>query len=125
MSYPKIYKSATGTNLVFAMEDESGVIINSYSRNVTTTKAEALDKNNVAQAVAHSGPKAAITISGYVKSDIAALVGALLTVANNGDRYGLSGGTIIIDSMNETATKGEFAQVSISATQYESTMSLV
>ena len=125
MSYPKVYKSSTGTNLVFAVEDETGLIINNFSRNVTTTVAEALDKNNVAQAVAHTGPRAEITISGFVKSDIAATVGAILTISNNDDRYGLSGGTILINSMNETGTKGEFTQVSISATQYEASLSLV
>lgn len=125
MSAPKIYKSATGTNLVFAMEDEAGVIINSYSRNVTTTVAEAADRYNTVQAVAHSGPRAEITISGYVKSDITMQVGAILAVANNTGRYGLSGGTVLINSMSETASKGEFTQISISATQYEETLSLV
>ena len=125
MSAPKIYKSATGTNLVFAIEDESGVIINSYARSVSSTIAEAADRHNVVQAVASSGLRAEITITGYVKSDIAALVGAVLSVANNTGRYGLSGGTVLIKSANETGTKGEFAQVSISATQYEETLSLV
>lgn len=125
MSYPKVYKSSTGTNLVFAIEDESGVIINSYSRNVSTKVAEATDRHNVVQAVAHTGPRAEITISGYVKSDIAAEVGLILVASNDTSRYGLDGGTILINSMNETGTKGEFTTVSISATQYEATMSLV
>ena len=125
MSYPKIYKSATGTNLVFASEEETGVVINNYSRNVTTTVAEATDRHNTVQAVAHTAPRAEISISGYVKGDIATQVGLILSIANNTDRYGISGGTVIVNSINESSPKGDFATVTISATQYEEALSLV
>jgi hypothetical protein len=124
MSAPKIYKSATGANLVFACEDESGVIINNYSRNVTTTVAEAADRFNTVQAVAHTAPRGEISISGFVKGDISVQVGLILAVANNTGRYGLSGGTVLVSGMSESAPKGEFATVTITATQYEESLTL-
>jgi hypothetical protein len=124
MSAPKIFKSSAGENLQFSMASESGVIITGFSRNVTSTVAEAADQNNVVQAVAHSGLRAEISIDGFVKSDAAFAVGAILSVANDVSGYGLDGGTIIANSVNESRSQGEFATVSISATQYEETLTL-
>jgi hypothetical protein len=46
----------------------------------------------------------------------------LLTLSNVTSTGGLSGGTIIVDTVNESSSQGEFKKVSISATQYASTM---
>jgi hypothetical protein len=72
--------------------------------------------------VAHSGLTAAISLEGFVNGSVAYNVAALLTLSNVTNTGGLSGGTIIVDSVNESSSQGEFKKVSISATQYASTM---
>jgi S-adenosylmethionine synthetase len=50
-------------------------------------------------------------------------VAAFLTLTNDTDTGGLTGGTIIVDSYNESSSQGEFRKLSVSATQYASSMS--
>jgi hypothetical protein len=52
-------------------------------------------------------------------------VGALLTLLNDISKYGLEAGTVIVNSIEEKATAGEFKTISISATQYANTMTAV
>jgi hypothetical protein len=125
MSAPKIHKSTAGENLVFSMQDESGVIITGFTRNVTSTIAEATDKNNVVQARADTGFRAEITIDGYIKTDATVEVGSIIALANDVIGFGLEGGTVIVNSVNQTKVKGDFSTVSISATQYSETLTLV
>jgi hypothetical protein len=124
MSAPKIHKSTAGQNLAFSMEYESGVIITGFSRNVTSTVAEAADKDNVVQAVAHTGFRAEISIDGFLKTDSDFEVGSIIAVANEVGSHGLAGGTVIVNGVNESRTQGEFATVSISATQYQESLTL-
>jgi hypothetical protein len=124
MSAPKIHKSAAGQNLSFSMADESGLIITGFSRNVTSTVAEAADKNNVVQARADTGFRAEITIDGYVETDAAFEVGSVIALANEIDGFGLADGTVIVNSVNQTRTQGDFSTVSISATQYSESLTL-
>jgi hypothetical protein len=65
---------------------------------------------------------AAITLDGFINGTATYDVAALLTLANDTDTSGLSGGTIIVDSVNESTAQGEFKRISVSATQYASTM---
>lgn len=124
MSAPKIYKSASGADLVFSMESETGLIITGFSRNVTTTVAEAIDKDNVVQAVAHTGIRAEISMDGYALSTSSLQVGTIIAIANDTARYGLSNGTVLINGITETPAQGDFANVSITMTQYSETLTL-
>jgi len=72
--------------------------------------------------VAYTGITAAISLEGYVNGSITMLVANALTLTNDTDNYGLSGGTVIIDSINSSTAQGEFARISVSATQYGETM---
>jgi hypothetical protein len=49
-------------------------------------------------------------------------VGALLTLTNSTTGGGLSGGTVLVDTVNESTAQGEFKKISVGATQYLSTM---
>jgi hypothetical protein len=117
-----VYKSAAASDLEYGIVNESDLILTSFSRNVTSVKTEVRDAVNDIVAVAHSGLTAAISLEGFVNGSVAYNVAALLTLSNVTNTGGLSGGTIIVDSVNESSSQGEFKKVSISATQYASTM---
>jgi hypothetical protein len=120
-----IFTSAAAVDLEYGIVNETGIILTSYSRNVSSVKAEVRDAENDVVAVAHSGLTAAISLEGFINGSVAMNVAAILTLTNNTGNGGLSGGTIIVDSYNETAAQGEFRKVSVSATQYLSTMTEV
>jgi len=117
-----VYKSSAASDLEYGIVNESDLILTSFSRNVTSVKTEVRDAVNDIVAVAHSGLTAAISLEGFVNGSVAYNVAALLSLANATTTGGLSGGTIIVDSVNESSSQGEFKKVSISATQYASTM---
>lgn len=117
-----IYTSAAAADLEYGITNETGIILTSFSRNVTSVKTEVRDAENDVVAVAHSGLTAAISLEGFVNGTVTMDVAALLTLTNGTANGGLSGGTIIVDSYNESTTQGEFRKLSVSATQYASTM---
>lgn len=122
MATPTVYKAASAADLVFTLVNEDSIILTNYSRNVTSVKTEARDADNEVVAVAHSGITASITVDGYINGSVEVAVAGLMTLANDTSSYGLTGGTVITDSVNETHGQGEFKRVSISATQYSETM---
>jgi hypothetical protein len=117
-----IYKAASASDLEFGITNETGIILTSFSRNVQSEKTEVRDAENEVVAVAYTGITAAISLEGYVNGSITMLVANALTLTNDTDNYGLSGGTVIIDSINSSTAQGEFARISVSATQYGETM---
>jgi hypothetical protein len=122
MAAPTVYTTASAADLVFVLTNETGIVLTNFSRNVSSVKTEVRDAGNEVVAVAHSGLTAAITLDGFINGTTTYEVAALLTLANATDGYGLTGGTIIVDSVNESHAQGEFKKVSISATQYGETM---
>jgi hypothetical protein len=122
MATPTVYKASSAADLVFTLVNEDSIILTNYSRNVTSVKTEARDADNEVVAVAHSGITAAITVDGYINGTVEVAVAGLITLANDTSSYGLTGGTVIIDSVNESHGQGEFKRVSISCTQYSETM---
>lgn len=120
----KIYTSTAASNLEYGITNESGIILTGFSRNVQSVKTEVRDAENDVVAVAHSGITAAISMDGYSNGSSAFNVASLITLANTTTSGGLTGGTIIVDSFNESSAQGDFKKVSISATQYGSTMTL-
>lgn len=117
-----IYTSTAAANLEYGIVNETGMILTNFSRNVQSVKTEVRDAENDVVAVAYSGLTAAITLDGYINGATTFDVANLLTLSNDTDGYGLTGGTIIVDSVNETTAQGDFKKVSVSATQYASTM---
>lgn len=117
-----IYTSAAADDLQYGITNETGIILTSFSRNVQAVKTEVRDAVNDVVAVAYSGLTAAISLEGFVNGSVTMDVAALLTLTNDTSTGGLTGGTILVDSYNESAGQGEFRKLSVSATQYASTM---
>lgn len=119
-----VYKSTAAADLEYGITNETGIILTSFSRNVQAVKTEVRDAENDVVAVAYSGLTAAISLEGFVNGTVTMDVAAALTLTNATTTGGLTGGTVIVDSYNESTAQGEFRKLSISATQYESTMTV-
>jgi hypothetical protein len=117
-----VYKAASASDLEFGITNETGIILTSFSRNVQSEKTEVRDAENEVVAVAYTGITAAISLEGFVNGSVTMLVANALTLTNDTDNYGLTGGTVIVDSINSSTAQGEFARISVSATQYGETM---
>jgi len=125
MPAPTIYKTSAAADLVFTLTSEDGIILTDISQNVQSVVSEVRGPENDVEAVAISGVTNEISLNGYTNGTSAAAVGALLTLTNDTDVGGMSGGTIIVKTVSFTHTQGEFQKVSISATKYASTMTAV
>jgi len=117
-----VYTSSSAANLEYGIVNETGIILTNFSRNVQSVKTEVRDAVNDVVAVAYSGMTASITLDGFINGSTSFAVASALTLANDTSGYGLTGGTIIVDSVNESTAQGEFKKISVSATQYASTM---
>jgi hypothetical protein len=117
-----VYTSSAAASLEYGVVNEANIILTSLSRNVQSVKTEVRDAENDVVAVAYSGITAAISIEGFVNGTTTYTVGALLTLVNSTSGGGLSGGTILVDTVNESTSQGEFKKISVGATQYLSTM---
>lgn len=117
-----IFKTTAAGSLTHGVTDETSIIVTNYSRNVTAKKTEVMDADGDVVAVAFTGKTAEITVDGYVNGSISLNIAAIATLANNTTRYGVSGGTVLINSISESTGQGEFAKVSISMTQYTETL---
>ena len=117
-----VYTASTAADLEYGIVNETNIILTSFSRNVSSVKTEVRDADNDVVAVAYSGITASITLDGFMNGTATYDVASLLTLANDTSTSGLSGGTIIVDSVNESTAQGEFKKISVSATQYVSTM---
>lgn len=119
-----VYKSSAAADLEYGITNETGIILTSFSRNVQAVKTEVRDAENDVVAVAYSGLTAAISLEGFVNGTVTMDVAAALTLTNDTTTGGLTGGTVIVDSYNESTAQGEFRKLSVSATQYASTMTV-
>lgn len=117
-----VYTSSAASSLEYGIVNETGIILTNFSRNVQSVKTEVRDAENDVVAVAYSGLTASITLDGFINGATTFEVANALSLANDTDGYGLTGGTILVDSVNETTAQGEFKKVSVSATQYATTM---
>jgi hypothetical protein len=119
-----IYKANSVSSVEFGITNETGILLSSFSRNVTANKSELRDAEGEVVAVAITGKQAEITLEGTLNGSATMQVGNLLTLANEIDLYGLEGGTVIVNSVQEKSAAGEFKTISVSATQYASSMTL-
>jgi hypothetical protein len=117
-----VYKSSSASDLEYGIVNENDIILTNFSRNVQSVKTEVRDAENDVVAVAYSGTTASITLDGFINGSATYNVAATLALANETNGYGLNGGTIIVDTVNESIAQGEFKKISVSATQYASTM---
>jgi hypothetical protein len=117
-----IYKASSVSSVEFGITNETGILLSSFSRNVTANKSELRDAEGEVVAVAITGKQAEITLEGTLNGSATMQVGNLLTLANDIDKYGLADGTVIVNSVQEKSAAGEFKTISVSATQYASSM---
>lgn len=117
-----VYTTTAAADLVFTLTNETGIILTDISRNVQSVVNEVRDAQNEVVAVAFSGTTADISLNGYINGDVTMAVANTLSLANDTTLGGLSGGTILVKSVNFSHAQGEFQKVSVSATQYGSTM---
>lgn len=120
-----IYTSTAAADTQFGIVNESALILTSFSRQVNTKKSEIMDAEGDVIAVAYTGKTASIKLSGYINGAVTLEVANLITLANSTANFGLSGGTLLIDSISESSGQGEFRKVDVDVTQYESTMTLL
>ena len=117
-----IYKASSVSSVEFGITNETGILLSSFSRNVTANKSELRDAEGEVVAVAITGKQAEITLEGTLNGSATMQVGNLLTLANDIDKYGLANGTVIVNSVQEKSAAGEFKTISVSATQYSASM---
>ena len=118
-----IYKASSVSSVEFGITNETGILLSSFSRNVTANKSELRDAEGEVVAVAITGKQAEITLEGTLNGSATMQVGNLLSLANDIDKYGLDDGTVVVNSVQEKSSAGEFKTISVSATQYSNTMS--
>lgn len=119
-----IYTTAATADLLFTLTNESGIVLQDISQNVQSVVSEVRDAENEVVAASFSGTTNEISLNGYTNGTIAATVGATLTLTNDTDLGGMSGGTILVKSVSFSHAQGDFQKVSISATKYGSTMTV-
>jgi hypothetical protein len=119
---PASFYAAGGINAEFGITPEASMLVQSFSYEVSSDKVELYDTEGDLAQVARFNKKASISISG-ISDSAAPLVGVELTVANTA--AGQLGGTILIDSVTENLSSDNFRTIEISATQYDTNLSLI
>lgn len=118
-----IYKSSAASDLEFGTTNETGIILTSYNRTVNAEKTEVRDAENEVVAVAYTGLTAAIVLEGYINGSVTMQVANTLSLTNDTTLGGLTGGTIVVDSVALATSQGEFSRVTVNCTQYGETLS--
>lgn len=120
---PKFY-TAGGITAEFGIEAETslGFLIESYSYDVTTEKAEIYDESGDLVHTHRYNKKASINLSGIGTS--APTVGSVITSLVN-TAGGQLAGTILVDQVVITKSSSDFQRIEVSATQYDETLTLV
>lgn len=117
-----VYRASSAADLEFGIVNETGIILSSFSRTVSSNKSEVMDAEGTPVAVAYTGTKGAIKLEGFLNGSVTFSIAATLTLNNDTTLYGLTGGTVIVDQVAETTASGEFKKISVDATQYSETM---
>lgn len=118
-----LFTASTATDVKFGITNETGIILSSYSKQVSPKKVEVTDAVGDVVAVAFTGNTAQIKLEGIVNGTSTFAVGALYTLTNSASGYGLTtAGTVLVDSVSESAASGEFRKLSVELTAYEKVM---
>ena len=119
---PAQFYAAAGITADFGLVAETslGFLVESFSYDVTTDKAEIYDENGDLVHTHRYNKKASISISGIGTASVG--VGDMISSLSNTAGSPLSG-TILVDSVTKTSTSSDFQKTQIAATQYEVTLS--
>jgi hypothetical protein len=118
-----IVSSSAATSVVFGCTAETGILISTFSREISREKAEVMDNDGDVVAVSYFKPTASISIEGVINGStgvMAAAPGVALSLNSTTSGNGITGGSIIVDSVSRSETSDGFASFSVSATQYPS-----
>ena len=116
-----IISSSAAASVVFGCTAETGIIVSSYSRQVSREKAEVTDNDGDVIAVSYFKPTASISISGVLNGSTgvaAAAPGVALTLSSTTSGNGVTTGKVIVDSITLEQSPDGFATFSAEATQY-------
>jgi hypothetical protein len=116
-----ITSSSAASSVVFGCTAETGIIVNSFSRQVSREKAEVMDNDGDVVAVSYYKPTASISISGTLNGNTgvaAAAPGVALTLASTTSGNGITTGKVIVDSVSLTKSAEGFQEFSVEGTQY-------
>jgi hypothetical protein len=113
-----VITSTVASGVEFGLLQETGLLLNSFSRSVQSDKATVMDALGDTVAVAYFNKTATISLDGVVNGGVAYELANILTLANDTTSYGVSGGSVIVDTVAETTGAGTFKTINVSATQY-------
>ncbi|HKP92331.1 MAG TPA: hypothetical protein VJS88_00415 [Chthoniobacterales bacterium] len=112
---------ALATNGVFLMTSETGIIINSFRRSVSSKKLEFYDGSaGKTTGIVYHDFVASYTIKGAVNGStgiMAAAVGVVLTITNTSTGQGVTGGGIYPDSIELGHEPEQLREVTVNASQ--------
>ena len=113
--------SSAATAVVFGCTAETGILIQTFSREVTREKAEVMDNDGDVVAVSYYKPTASISIEGTVNGTTgvaAAAPGVALSINSTTSGNGITGGSVVVDSTTRTQTSEGFVTFAVEGTQY-------
>jgi len=113
-----VITSSVASGVEFGLLQETGLLLNSFSRSVQSDKATVMDALGDTVAVAYFNKSATISLDGVINGGVAYELANVLTLANDTTSYGVSGGAVIVDSVAEKTGAGTFKTITVSATQY-------
>jgi hypothetical protein len=113
-----VITATTASSVEFGLLQEAGLLLNSFSRSVQSDKATVMDALGDTVAVAYYNKTATISLDGVINGGAAYELSNILTLANSTGGYGVSGGSVIVDSVSEKSGAGAFKTITVSATQY-------
>jgi len=101
----------------FGMSDEDGMMVQSFSYDVSSDKAEVMDINGDIVQTHRFNKKASISIEGLASSSALVVGDEMASMANTA--MGQLDGTILVDSVVVSKSSDGFSKVKIAATQYD------
>ena len=113
-----VITSSVASGVSFGLLQETGLLLNSFSRSVQSDKASVMDALGDTVAVAYFNKTATISLQGVVNGGVDYQIANILTLANDTNSFGVSGGAIVVDSVSESTGAGTFKTINVSATQY-------
>ena len=121
---PAQFYTAAGITADFGLAAETGLdfLLESFSYDVTTEKAEIYDESGDLVHTHRYNKKASINLSGIGTS--APAVGSIITSLVN-TAGGQLAGTILVDQVVITKSSSDFQKVEISVTQYDTQLTKI
>ncbi len=119
---PAQFYAASGITADFGIQDESAfnILIQSFSYDVTSDKAEIFNTEGELEHSHRYGKKATIAING-IGTAVPEVGSMISSIVNTG--AGALSGTILVDSVTQNLTSERFASVDIAMTQYDAVLS--